>query len=130
MRDKGFPGAAFGVGEAGPDEMEEFVDEDPGALGGMAAERGIEDEEAFAGIAGGMDGLPGPGSGFEAAAASAEAAAPFDLQGLALKGADGGESPDQGRACPCKKLSSFTSTWTDLRTPSTHWSRNSFCSSM
>lgn len=110
--------------------MEEFVDEDPGALGGMAAERGIEDEAAFAGIAGGMDGLPGPGSGFEAAAASAEAAAPFDLQGLALKGADGGESPDQGRACPCKKLSSFTSTWTDLRTPSTHWSRNSFCSSM
>jgi hypothetical protein len=110
LRDNGFPGAAFGVGEAGPDEVEEFVDKDPGAFGGMAAERGIKDEEAFAGIAGGMDGLSRPGSGFEAASASAEAAAPFDLQGLALEGADGGESPDQGRAGPCKKLSSLTCT--------------------
>ena len=34
LSEKGFPGAALGVGEAGPDEMEEFVDQDPGALGG------------------------------------------------------------------------------------------------
>ncbi len=98
LREKGFPGASLGVGEAGPDEMEEFVDEDPGALGGLAAERGVEDEEAFAGKTGGVDGLSGSGAGFEAAAASMEAAAPFDQDRLALKGADGGESPDQGWA--------------------------------
>ena len=38
LGEKGFPGASFGVGEAGPDEVEEFVDQDPGALGGLAAE--------------------------------------------------------------------------------------------
>jgi hypothetical protein len=38
LSEKGFPGAALGVGKAGPDEVEEFVDEDPGALGGLAAE--------------------------------------------------------------------------------------------
>lgn len=51
-----FPGGAAAVAEARPDEVEEFVGEDARALGGVAAEGGVEMDFAAAQVRAG-DGL-------------------------------------------------------------------------
>lgn len=124
--EEGFPIVARGVAEADPDEVEEFVDEDAAALGGVAAQGGVEHEQTAARVAGGMDGCAGAGASFQAVADVAQVRAPLDADGFSVNGREFPEQRVYGWACPDKKFWSRTSILTESRTESTHLSRNSF----
>ncbi len=81
-----FPGGAARVAEADPDEVEEFVGEDAGALGGLAAKAGVEMDFAVANIRA-RDGR---------ARAIAKCGVPDEANGLTVRW---GEDRRQGRPC-------------------------------
>jgi hypothetical protein len=85
-KEERFPIAARGVAEAGPDEVEKFVDEDAAALISAAAQGGVDDQQAPARVTCGVDGRAGAGAILEAAVRVAEVRAPLDADGITVNG--------------------------------------------